>query len=165
MTIASIADVAARRAADAMPLGVSSEVAPVDRPTSRFHRIRTLEIDGGFLGGCSFDFQDDLNCLIGGRGTGKTTVLEVLRWVLDQPSTQPGRARDVEKLIRSNLGDAVARAKIETSEGIVYFVERAVGEDPQIFDAKGEPAPFSLRNGTVFAADAYSQNEIEEIAD
>ena len=66
---------------------------------SRFHRVRSLQVEGGFLDGCSFDFADDLNCIIGGRGTGKTTVLEILRWVLDQPSTQ-GRSKDVEKLIK-----------------------------------------------------------------
>ena len=44
-----------------------------------FHLIRGLQVKGGFLDGVRVAFNDDLNCVIGGRGTGKTTVLEFLR--------------------------------------------------------------------------------------
>lgn len=33
------------------------------------HRIRSVEIVGGFLDGSQFDFADGLNCFIGARGT------------------------------------------------------------------------------------------------
>ncbi len=39
-----------------------------------------------FMGPIDLDFNTQFNCLIGGRGTGKSTVLEYLRWALcDQP--------------------------------------------------------------------------------
>jgi ABC-type multidrug transport system ATPase subunit len=41
---------------------------------SKHHRIRSLEVTGGFLQGMKLDFSEGLNCVIGGRGTGKTTV-------------------------------------------------------------------------------------------
>jgi len=41
------------------------------------HRLRSISVTGGFLDGASFDLADGLNCLIGARGTGKTTVLEL----------------------------------------------------------------------------------------
>jgi DNA repair ATPase RecN len=41
-----------------------------------------LRITGGFLAGIELEFADGLNCLIGGRGTGKTTALEFLRFGL-----------------------------------------------------------------------------------
>lgn len=41
-----------------------------------------------FLGSFSIKFNQQYNALIGGRGTGKSTILEYLRWGLcDQPST------------------------------------------------------------------------------
>jgi hypothetical protein len=46
------------------------------------HRILALTITGGFLDGLRLDFSDGLNCIIGGRGTGKTTVLEFIRYLL-----------------------------------------------------------------------------------
>jgi len=41
-----------------------------------YHKIKSLEVQGGFLDGVKIKFDDNLNCLIGGRGTGKTTVIE-----------------------------------------------------------------------------------------
>jgi chromosome segregation protein len=39
-----------------------------------------------FMGPVLLDFNAQLNCLIGGRGTGKSTILEYVRWALcDQP--------------------------------------------------------------------------------
>lgn len=35
-----------------------------------------------FLGPIQIEFNDQYNALIGGRGTGKSTVLEYLRWAL-----------------------------------------------------------------------------------
>ena len=37
------------------------------------HTLLSLEPTGGFLKGATFEFADGLNCIIGGRGTGKTT--------------------------------------------------------------------------------------------
>jgi recombinational DNA repair ATPase RecF len=40
------------------------------------HRIKSVSIRRGFLDGAKIEFSEGLNCFIGGRGTGKTTVLE-----------------------------------------------------------------------------------------
>lgn len=49
--------------------------------------ITRLEVSNSkFLGPINLDFNPQLNCFIGGRGTGKSTLLEYLRWALcDQP--------------------------------------------------------------------------------
>jgi len=39
--------------------------------------------EGGFLDGTRLHFSENLNVLIGGRGTGKSTIIESLRYVLD----------------------------------------------------------------------------------
>lgn len=53
------------------------------------HGIYIENKDSGFLNGCNkksfcLSFSNALNCLIGGRGTGKSTVLELLEFVLTQ---------------------------------------------------------------------------------
>jgi DNA repair exonuclease SbcCD ATPase subunit len=71
-----------------------------------FHLIRSLQVKGGFLDGVRVAFNDDLNCVIGGRGTGKTTVLEFLRWALDQlpdQRTSPNLRKNIEKLVQAIL--------------------------------------------------------------
>ena len=49
--------------------------------------IRSVEVSNSkFMGPIALELNPQLNCFIGGRGTGKSTVLEYLRWALcDQP--------------------------------------------------------------------------------
>jgi DNA repair ATPase RecN len=42
-----------------------------------------MHLDGGFLSGQSIRFSSNLNCIIGGRGTGKSTTFEGVRCLLD----------------------------------------------------------------------------------
>ena len=44
-------------------------------------------LNGGFLDGQSIHFSSNLNCIIGGRGTGKSTTFEAVRCLSGQPST------------------------------------------------------------------------------
>jgi len=70
------------------------------------HRIRCISIIGGFLDGTKFELADGLNCFIGARGAGKTTMLEFVRYALDAlPSReeQPTERRRIESLVEKNL--------------------------------------------------------------
>ncbi len=117
------------------------------------------------MDGVALDLSDGLNCLIGARGTGKTTVLELVRYALDAP--RPGddaeRQRN-EALVRTNLGDGTVELIIETREALTYKVMRAWHDDPVVVTADGAPTEISLRSGGIFRADIYSQNEVERIA-
>ena len=131
------------------------------------HRIRALEVTGGFLEGLHLEFTDGLNCIIGGRGTGKTTALEFVRYALglvpDQRQNAP-LARRVGKLVQGNLGAGRIRLEVETKHGIHYTVVRPMGDSPQVFDEKDQPLVISLDRDSIFKVDVYSQSEIEEIA-
>src|SRR5882672_5569183 len=100
------------------------------------HAILGLEVTGGFLKGAKLEFRNGLNCIIGGRGTGKTTVLEIIRYVLglDASST---RLRS--GLLENNLGAGRARLRIRTRDDVRYVAERPWGDATQVSDEKGEP--------------------------
>ena len=103
----------------------------------------------------------------GGRGTGKTTVLEFIRYLLGpMPAGTEGkpRARALEGLIRGNLGSGTIGLDVETKHGSRYRAERPWDDASQVLDADGAPVAVSLDRDLVFKADIYSQNEIEEIA-
>ena len=132
------------------------------------HRFRSVSIFGGFLDGARFEFADGLNCLIGARGTGKTTALEFVRYALDALPNRDADAnerRRIESLVERNLKGGRVDVEIETKDGLRYIVSRSVGEEPVVLTAQGEPAGITLRSGGVFKADIYSQNEVEWIAD
>jgi histidinol phosphatase-like PHP family hydrolase len=45
-----------------------------------------MHMDGGFLSGQIIQFSPNLNCIIGGRGTGKSTAFEGVRCLVGDPS-------------------------------------------------------------------------------
>ncbi|MEK7680066.1 MAG: AAA family ATPase, partial [Deltaproteobacteria bacterium] len=133
---------------------------------SAYHKIKSLEVKGGFLDGVKIEFDDNLNCLIGGRGTGKTTVIEFIRYAL-MMMPDADVARDlhgqIEGLVLNNLGSGRLRLQVQTKDGLTYFVDRSANEDSEVFDENEEPTAITLDRG-IFRAEIYSQNQIEDIA-
>ncbi len=152
----------------------SNKAAATDGDTSPqrlHHALLAMEVTGGFLAGLMITFADGLNCIIGGRGTGKTTVLELLRYALTADLRADGERvdRDRERLekerlrlVQSNLGNGLVRVTVRTKHGTVYRIERMWNEPAQVVTEKGEPT--TLKVSDVLKVDAYSQSEIEEIA-
>ncbi len=150
------------------------QVAAASEPTAPLpagrtgHRIRALSVIGGFLDGVQLEFADGLNCIIGGRGTGKTTVLELIRFALDMlPDRRLDAAerRRIENLVAQNLAGGRVELWIEIKDGLAYTVSRSWGEEPIVLSADGRSTGVSLRNGRLFRADIYSQNEVERVAE
>lgn len=48
--------------------------------------IERVTVEGGFLDGLDLQLSQGMNVLIGGRGTGKTSVIELIRFCLDVPN-------------------------------------------------------------------------------
>ncbi len=132
-----------------------------------YHKIKSIEVTGGFLQGVALPFADSLNCIIGGRGTGKTSVLEAIRYALDRmpdPSIDRKRYDAIEDLLEHTVGSGTIRMRLETRDGVVYEVARGIGEEPLVTDANGAPSKISIGRDIVFGVDIYSQNQIEAIA-
>lgn len=95
--------------------------------------IESLQVSNSkFLGPCNLDLNPQYNCIIGGRGTGKSTILEYLRWALcDQPPAaspedelpdyQIKRQRLIEKTLMRF--DAVVTVAFEKN-GVRHTVQR-----------------------------------------
>lgn len=125
-----------------------------------FHKIISLEIDDGFLKGTKIDFAGHLTCVIGSRGSGKTTILEFLRYALNE-SIPP----HVKKLIEKNLKPGRLQVVVEDAEGRRFVIERLCNEPPRVFE--GKPGGRALVDGwqDVFDADVFTQAEIAQVAE
>lgn len=134
----------------------------------KIDKILSLSVVGGLLDGTSIEFRPDFNCIIGPRGTGKTTVLEFIRWVLDElprKNLNPAAFRRLESLIEGNLQGGRVELSVENCDGIRYVITRTVGESPIVLDGDRNPTSLSASGGAFFRAEIFSQNDIETIAD
>ena len=146
------------------PAGSCRMIAPI----MKIDRIVSLTIVGGFLDGTRIEFLPGLNCIIGGRGTGKTTVIEFVRWTLDalpRHDLSPLARKRVEKLVEGNLQGGRVELEVETRDGLRYCITRSVGENPLVLDSNRNPTALSVGPMSFFRADIFSQNEVETIAD
>lgn len=130
------------------------------------HAITSISFHGGFLDGQRFKAADGLNCVIGARGTGKTTVLEFVRYAFGRMPEDAAARKRIESLVQGNLRGGRVQVGVRTKEGLSYVVSRSAGEEPVVLTAEGEPTEISLSQlGGLFGMDLFSQNEIETIAD
>ena len=131
------------------------------------HVVLRLAVTGGFLTGVTLDFADGLNCLIGGRGAGKTTALEFLRFglgLMPDPKMGGARQKALQSLVKANLGSGRLTIGLRTKTNMCYTAGRAANETVQVLNEAGTAVPVSLDRDQIFGADVFSQNEIEEIA-
>ena len=124
-------------------------------------RIESIHWDGGFLNGTTLSFSEQLNCLIGGKGTGKSTVIESLRFALGMDT--PTDAPSYQRLIHSTLppGTKVS-VKVVRRDGAEYSISPTQPYEPEIVDVDGDL--LSLSPTDVFSVDVYSQGQILDTA-
>jgi ABC-type uncharacterized transport system ATPase subunit len=115
-------------------------------------KIDRLEVSGGFLDGLRLDFADGLNVLIGARGAGKTSVLELIRFALGIPAMTADAERAAHEQALAVLGDGTVTV-YTTIRGEQLILSRT-GLD----DAPAASSSYNYRPPLL-----VSQNEIEAI--
>jgi ABC-type cobalamin/Fe3+-siderophores transport system ATPase subunit len=130
-----------------------------------YSRVESVRFVGGFLDGIDIKFSEHLNALIGGRGTGKSTLIESIRYVLDiEPISKETKAQHL-KVIKQNIGSGFAELTIKSAvkHGKLYTILRRYGESPIVKDDSGAVSTFSPRD-LLPDIEIFGQNEIHEIA-
>jgi DNA repair ATPase RecN len=124
-----------------------------------------LSWQGGFLDGASLHFNENLNVLIGGRGTGKSTVVESLRYVLglDPVSEDAKKAHEgiVKHVLRNGTKISLLVRTHKPSQRD-YLIERTIPNPAVLRDATGTVLNLSPRD-VVPQVEVYGQHEISEL--
>lgn len=138
-----------------------------ETPESPIGKIERMTISGGYLDGVQVAFSEHLNAVIGGRGTGKSTLLECLRYALDIPPKGKQAQKLHQDIIKENLGKSAGRIEIEivssAQHGKHYRVTRRYGEMPIVRDENDNVSTLRPRD-LLPEIDIYGQNEIYELA-
>lgn len=98
--------------------------------------VRSIRFEGGILDGHRLDFSPEMSCLIGIRGSGKSAILECLRYGLELP--MPGSSDETDlkykqELVRFALKSG-GKVVIETedAEGRLFEISRILNESRDI---------------------------------
>ena len=137
-------------------------VTATEQPTVR---IEAMAWGGGFLADQGLHFNDGLNVLIGGRGTGKSTVVESLRYALGLEPLGQEAQQAHQQIVKSVLGSGAriwVKLRVSKPSPRSYLIERGVNEKPVVRSDSGEV--LSLRPADVVAdLQIYGQHEIAEL--
>lgn len=146
-----------------------------DLPTPPNPRLLGMEIVGdanSLFENAQIAFAENLNCLIGPRGSGKSTLVEALRYVfgynltldeLDSANKLSERIRDMQK---ANLSGCLIRVVYQTKDRERRVIEATY--DPQedyatkVFDEEGEPISIAnLESSRDYPLRLFGWSEIE----
>ena len=104
-------------------------------PVAKHSHVRSVSFEGGALNGREVCFASGLNTLIGIRGSGKSSIIESLRYALDIPFGEKSADREYKQgLVSHTLGSGgkvVVRAVDQ--HGQSYEVRRILGDPPDVF--------------------------------
>jgi energy-coupling factor transporter ATP-binding protein EcfA2 len=140
-------------------------------------QIKSISTTAGFLKQAPIEFSPRLTCIIGARGTCKSTLVETLRFLFD---CDPSRVRQLcirpdtsvtsdspstKGLIAATLEGGIAKCIVsnEISDGTDSFsIEREVGTSPRLYrDGIEELVDKTILHNI----EIYSQGDLQHIAD
>jgi DNA repair ATPase RecN len=137
-------------------------------------RLRSVGVNAGFLEKSRVEFADGLTCIIGARGTCKSTLIETIRFVFDSNPDQIEVLTGINqsaskmpqfKLITATLGAGTARCAVEQSTGddvAELVLEREVGDATRIFvnDVREH-----ANRDVLHEIEIYSQGDLQRLAE
>ena len=127
--------------------------------------LLSLRWEGGFLDGITIQFNPNLNVLVGGRGAGKSAIVESLRYVLDVPPTGEDATKAHHGMVRHVLrGGTKISLRVRSHRPVEseYLIERIVNNPPVVRDGDGQVS--NLRPVDILPrVEIYGQHEISEL--
>jgi ABC-type cobalamin/Fe3+-siderophores transport system ATPase subunit len=113
-----------------------AERVALTEPDSQPHSwIQSIRFEGGILDGKRFDFSRQLNCLIGIRGSGKSAVLEALRYALELPCDETiADWKYKQDLVRFTLqSGGKVLVEVEDAQGRLCEVRRILNDRAGVY--------------------------------
>ena len=106
-----------------------------EAPKHSHSHIRQIRFEGGTLDNQSICFSPELNTLIGIRGSGKSSVLEAIRYTLGIPIEEDSSDHNYkQKLIEKTFGSG-GKVVIDATDrhGQSYQIERILYDSPNVY--------------------------------
>ena len=124
-----------------------------------------LAWEGGFLRDSAVHFNENLNVLVGGRGTGKSTTIESLRYVLGLDPLGDDANKAHQGVLREVLKSGTKISLLVRSHKPTlrcYTIERTVPNPPVVKDEHGTVLTLTPRE-VMPGVEIFGQHEISEL--
>lgn len=97
--------------------------------------IKSISFEGGTLSGQTIPFSPELNTCIGIRGSGKSSILEAVRYVLDYPFGDKATDKEYKnKLVAHTLGSGGKAIVTAVDQyGSEFQIRRILNEYPEVY--------------------------------
>jgi len=125
----------------------------------------TIAWEGGFLDGAAIHFNPNLNVLVGGRGTGKSTVVESIRSVLGLDAVGDEARKAHEGIVRQVLRSGTKISLLVRAHRPAvreYRIERTIPNPPLVRDDRGEVSNLTPQD-VLPRVEVFGQHEISEL--
>ena len=149
-------------------LRVRLENDATETPNTVIHGVWII---GGFLNGELLRFSDNLTCIIGDTGSGKSLAVELLRSALQQQPSIEKISSEISSLLEACLAGVGRVVIVLTRDRTHYAIEQTftdgTGDPPvvrRVTDSGLVDIDSAIDVPTFFPIKAYSQSEILEFA-
>lgn len=130
------------------------------RPT-----LKEISWVGGYMDGVKIPLSTDLTTLIGGRGTGKSTTIESIRFVLEIDPIGAEAKQSYDSIVNGVLkAGSEVKLVVETASPTLrtFNIERCVGNPSVVKDESGTPTQFRP-NDIIENVEIFGQHELAEL--
>lgn len=137
---------------------LSHEVNP-----TYYSRIERIVFKRGYLEDLELNLSPNLNAVVGGRGTGKSTLIEAIRYALQVVPTNEDAQRAHNQIIDANFAKEKAGIEITLTSFQQncerYVISRYHGDPAKVLDEHGKVLQLSPKD-VLPSAEVYGQNEL-----
>ncbi len=146
-------------------LALSHRVS-LKKPVTTHAQVIGLHIVGSFITDAWIILNEGLNALIGGKGAGKTAILECIRFVMNTP-VPAERVEEVQKHRQHILGSSgYVECLVRDAIGSEHLILRRADASDRITitPENGESTTITASGGQVFPISILGWHEIESVA-
>lgn len=137
-----------------------------DGSTDPHSKIVAISWDGGLLDEQCMRLNGGLNVLVGGRGSGKSTVIESLRYAFDMEPHCSEAQRIHKSILKAVIKPGTEISVLVHSPNPFpqhYLIRRVYGNDPYVFDQTGDLIEDLRPLDILGDIEIYGQHEISEL--
>lgn len=136
-------------------------------PKYQHSYIRSVTFEGGVMNGETLHFSPELNSLIGIRGSGKSSILEAIRYALAIPFGVKALDTDYKnKLVEYSLGSGgKVIVKAVDRRGQDYEIRRILHQQPDVYVGGVLQPGISIRETILYKPLYFGQKDLSNTGD